>query len=170
MGYLGSSAPKIGGMSQSGRRRNRQNRVNNVELFHVFRLLRTPPPSLLIDQMFLEHSRKIFAAELKMLSLVCTSWNIFWGCKLILRIHFRKEVQPWNWRKYIDLRIFLRKYIDLRIYLRKVDPRRGLHFVFIYQSEEEQRLCCLLKIHLRPTLSCRYWTQHLPHEISGEPE
>ena len=47
----------------------------------------------------------------------------------------------------------LRKYFDLRMYLGKVDPRRGLHFVFIYQSEEEQRLCCLLKIHLGPTSS-----------------
>ena len=145
MRYWVSSAPKIGGMSQSGRRQNRQNRVNNVELFHVFRLLRTPPPSLLIDQMFLEHSRKIFAAELKMLSLVCTSWNIFWGSKLISEyISGNKFLRG----STLISEYLLRKYIDLRIYLGKVDPRRGLHFVFIYQSEEEQRLCCLLKIHL----------------------
>ena len=152
MRYWVSSAPKIGGMSQSGRRQNRQNRVNNVELFHVFRLFRTPPPSWSIRCFwstrgkYLQQSWKCFRSFAP-LGIYFGDVNLFSeyisGKKFNLGIGGSTLISEY----------FLRKYIDLRMYLGKVDPRRGLHFVFIYQSEEEQRLCCLLKIHLGPTSS-----------------
>ena len=117
MRYWVSSAPKIGGMSQSGRRQNRQNRVNNVELFHVFRLFRTPPPSWSIRCFwstrgkYLQQSWKCFRSfaplgiysgeanlsqntfqEISSFEEVRWSQNIFWESILISEYISRKWI------------------------------------------------------------------------------